>query len=62
MTGGADLYDQLRPLEESLWRAQTRFNREYMDNIFSPDFFEFGRSGRVYYTRERRPLGFPPRK
>ena len=49
MTGSdTDVYDQLRQLEESLWRAQTRFDREYMDKILAPDFFEFGRSGRVY--------------
>jgi hypothetical protein len=53
MTGSVtDVYDQLRQLEESLWRAQTRFNREYMDNILAPDFFEFGRSGRVYKREE----------
>ncbi len=41
-------YDKLRELEESLWRSETRFNREYMDRILSPDFFEFGRSGCIY--------------
>ncbi len=41
-------YNKLRQLEESLWRSETRFNREYMDRILAPDFFEFGRSGRIY--------------
>ena len=53
MTGSdTDVYDQLRQLEESLWRAQTRFDRGYMDKILAPDFFEFGRSGRVYLRED----------
>lgn len=44
---GAD-YQALRQLEESLWRSATRFDSEYMDAILAPDFFEFGRSGRIY--------------
>ena len=39
---------ELRRLEESLWRAVTRFDRSYMDEILAADFFEFGRSGRVW--------------
>jgi ribosomal-protein-serine acetyltransferase len=39
---------ELERLELSLWRAQTRFDREYMDAILAADFVEFGRSGRVY--------------
>ena len=35
-------------LEEELWQASTRFDDNYMSNIFAPDFFEFGRSGRRY--------------
>jgi len=41
-------FERLRQLEESLWRAERRFDREYMDATLAPDFFEFGRSGRVY--------------
>jgi hypothetical protein len=40
--------DELRRLEESLWRPETRFDRTYMDGVLAPDFFEFGRSGRTY--------------
>ncbi len=40
--------ERLRALEESLWRPETRFNQDYMSRILSPDFIEFGRSGRVY--------------
>ncbi len=43
--------ETMRELEESLWRTETRFDREYVEKIFSPDFVEFGRSGRVY-TRQ----------
>lgn len=35
-------------MEESLWRADTRYDPVLMDRIFADDFFEFGRSGRVY--------------
>lgn len=43
--------EQLRELEESLWRSEKRFDHEYMNRVLAPDFFEFGRSGRIY-TRE----------
>lgn len=38
-------------LEESMWRADTRFDQQYMVSTLAPDFFEFGRSGRTY-TRD----------
>jgi hypothetical protein len=50
-------YEKLKELEESLWRAETRFDQEYMNRILAPDFFEFGRSGRVYKRDES--LGAP---
>jgi hypothetical protein len=40
--------DALQKLEESLWIAETRYNDEYMEAVFAPDFFEFGCSGRIY--------------
>ncbi len=40
--------DNLRGLEESLWLTEKRFNRDYMEKVLAPDFFEFGRSGRIY--------------
>ncbi len=40
--------ETLRQLEESLWIASTRFDFNYMNRILAHDFFEFGRSGRVY--------------
>ena len=43
-----DDYEKLRQLEESLWRSETRFDQEYMNNVLAPDFFEYGRSGRIY--------------
>ena len=39
---------KLRALEEELWKAETRFNNKYMEKVFSPDLFEFGRSGRIH--------------
>lgn len=44
--------EELRVLEESLWIAQTRFDKDYMDKILSEDFFEFGRSGKIYKREE----------
>jgi hypothetical protein len=38
----------LERLEEELWREATRFDRARMNDVFADDFFEFGRSGRVY--------------
>ena len=39
-------------LEESLWRADTRFDDALMEATFAPDFFEYGRSGRRYTRAE----------
>jgi len=44
--------EALRLREEDLWIAETRFDNELMDRRFAPDFFEFGRSGRVYAREE----------
>lgn len=44
-------FKALKKLEESLWKDETRFDLAYMEQILTPDFFEFGRSGRIY-TRE----------
>lgn len=44
--------DQLRGLEESLWRAETRYDRGYMERVLHPEFAEFGRSGRSYTRRQ----------
>ena len=41
-------FNELRILEEELWIAETRFDREYMEEIMASDFFEFGRSGRIH--------------
>jgi hypothetical protein len=38
----------LKKFEESLWRRETRFDNGYMRSILAEDFFEFGRSGKVY--------------
>jgi hypothetical protein len=44
--------DELIRLEHTLWRADTRWNRAYMDNVLAADFFEFGRSGRIYKRKD----------
>lgn len=44
----AHLYE----LEESLWRDETRFDQEYMEQVLAVDFFEFGRSGKIYTRAE----------
>ncbi|MGE3975724.1 MAG: DUF4440 domain-containing protein [Bdellovibrionales bacterium] len=44
--------DQLKNLEESLWRSETRFDPNYIENVLATDFFEFGRSGRLYSRAE----------
>ncbi|MEM7429925.1 MAG: DUF4440 domain-containing protein [Pseudomonadota bacterium] len=41
-------FEVIRRLEESLWRAETRFDNALMEEVFAPDFFEFGRSGQTY--------------
>ena len=40
--------ETLTRLEESLWQAETRYDPVLMDRVFADDFFEFGRSDRVY--------------
>jgi len=42
---------RLTELEESLWRATTRFDRAHLDRVFADDFDEFGRSGK-HWSRE----------
>lgn len=44
--------EDLENLEEGLWRAETRFDPEWMERVLSSDFFEFGRSGRVHGRHE----------
>lgn len=38
----------LTRLEEDMWREVTRFDPTFQEQRFAADFFEFGRSGRVY--------------
>lgn len=39
---------ELQRLEEDLWRPEIRFDSAQMARVMAPDFFEYGRSGRVY--------------
>ena len=43
---------ELKQLEERLWIAEFRFDRAWMETILAEDFFEFGRSGRIYSRSE----------
>ena len=43
--------EMLERLEEELWREETRFDIQRMEEVLAEDFFEFGRSGR-FYRRE----------
>ena len=42
---------RLTALEESLWRPETRFDRDHLEQVLADDFDEFGRSGR-HWSRE----------
>lgn len=41
-------FEELKTLEESLWQTKFRFDLVKMNEVLAPDFFEYGRSGRVY--------------
>lgn len=45
-------YEKLKVLEVSMWKPETRFNKDYMNQTLTDSFFEFGRSGRVYKKEE----------
>jgi hypothetical protein len=60
MDAQSDTFRTLHALATSLWRAGTRGNRALMDATFAPDFFEFGRSGRVWHRGELVFNGCPP--
>jgi hypothetical protein len=42
---------RLTALEESLWRPESRFDRDHLRHVLADDFDEFGRSGR-HWSRE----------
>ena len=44
--------EEIQKLEEALWRSETRFDLDFQERVFAPDFFEFGRSGRIYSREE----------
>jgi hypothetical protein len=47
----AEDHAQLARLEESMWIEAARFNEAFMQNTLAPDFFEFGKSGKLH-TRD----------
>lgn len=42
-------WERLCVLEESRWRAETRFDRSSMERTFASGFYEIGRSGRIHF-------------
>jgi hypothetical protein len=48
MDFSAEEVEQLRSLEEDLWRSETRFDESRMRRVLAPDFLEIGRSGRLF--------------
>ncbi len=40
--------EHIQDLEEKLWISEFRFNRHWIEQILTEDFFEFGRSGRIH--------------
>jgi len=48
MTARPDDVEDLRRLEESLWRSETRYDRSHLEQVLAPDFVEFGRSGNIW--------------
>jgi hypothetical protein len=48
MSAPDEVVAALRDLEESLWREETRYDRDYMGAVLAPGFLEFGMSGRRY--------------
>lgn len=51
---------RLELLEEGLWRTDVRFDLKRMDEILAPDFFEFGRSGRIYRREDTLEIAEQP--
>jgi hypothetical protein len=51
------LRKKLEELEESLWIAETRFDRDYLETILHPAYVEFGCSGRRYTRDETLDVG-----
>lgn len=50
----------LQRLEEDLWREETRFDRSYMEKLLAEDFFEIGRSGRIYRRQDTLSIAREP--
>ena len=44
----AEDHAQLTRLEESMWIEATRFDGAFMQNALAPDFFEFGKCGKMH--------------
>lgn len=52
MTASFELLDEIRPLEESLFRKGLRRSRAEAEKLLTEDFFEFESSGRTYHRED----------
>ena len=52
-------HEELRVLEESLWRSETRYDAAHVARVFHADFFEFGQSGRAWTLETMALTGDP---
>jgi hypothetical protein len=50
-----DVSEEVRQLEESLWRTETRYNAEFMERVLAKGFFEFGQSGKIWSRKDMFP-------
>ncbi len=48
----SETYLKLKTLEEGLWQSKFRFDMQWMEQVLAADFFEYGRSGRVYQRQD----------
>jgi hypothetical protein len=69
MTLSADESDQLRRLEESLWRVETRFDRDHTNKVPKPTYRQTSDSrdqgdgcDEFIFERPRNGTGRPPRR
>ena len=51
-TLSAEDFSQLQKLEAAMWQAESRFDPVFQEKYFADDFFEFGRSGKIWTRTE----------
>ncbi len=48
----SETYLKLKTREEGLWQSKFRFDIQWMEQVLAADFFEYGRSGRIYQRQD----------